>query len=258
MDDGEKRKAERREGWRPSPADLGRSLLLSWRRPPAAGFSLSGWASPDANIIMIYILGVLVIAALTASHVCSFTASLISVLAFNFLFTEPRFTLHAYDRDYPVTLIIMFVSSLLTGTLAARLNSHAKQSAQSAFRMQVLLEQRTGFWQKADSDEGILRDSAGQLIKLLGRPVIVYPACQGVLGAPKLYERPGDSGGAGPLLAEGERAAARWVFENNRRAGASSETFSDARCLYLAIQMEGKVYGVAGHRPRTARPLDAL
>ena len=28
MDDGEKRKAECREGWRPSPADLGRSLFI--------------------------------------------------------------------------------------------------------------------------------------------------------------------------------------------------------------------------------------
>lgn len=255
MDDGEKRKAERREGWRPSPADLGRSLFIL-AAATGSGFLFERMGLSDANIIMAYILGVLVIAALTASHVCSFTASLISVLAFNFLFTEPRFTLHAYDRDYPVTLIIMFVSSLLMGTLAARLNSHAKQSAQSAFRMQVLLETNQ-LLQKADSDEGILRDSAGQLIKLLGRPVIVYPACQGVLGDPKLYERPGDSGGAAQLLAEGERAAARWVFENNRRAGASSETFSDARCLYLAIQMEEKVYGVAGIAVGS-RPLDSF
>ena len=255
MDDGEKRKAECREGWRPSPADLGRSLFIL-EAATGSGFLFERMGLSDANIIMVYILGVLVIAALTASHVCSFTASLISVLAFNFLFTEPRFTLHAYDRDYPVTLIIMFVSSLLMGTLAARLNSHAKQSAQSAFRMQVLLETNQ-LLQKADSDERILRDSAGQLIKLLGRPVIVYPACQGVLGDPKLYERPGDSGGAGQLLAEGERAAARWVFENNRRAGASSETFSDARCLYLAIQMEGKVYGVAGIVVGS-RPLDSF
>lgn len=47
------------------------------------------------------------------------------------------------------------------------------------------------------------------------------------------------------------------MFENNRRAGASSETFSDARCLYLAIQMEGKVYGVAGIVVGS-RPLDSF
>lgn len=55
-------------------------------------------------------------------------AAIVSVLTFNFFFTEPRFSLHAYDSDYPVTFVVMFLAALLTGSLATRLKSHAARS----------------------------------------------------------------------------------------------------------------------------------
>ena len=51
MDDGEKRKAERREGWRPSPADLGRSLFIL-AAATGSGFLFERMGLSDANIIM--------------------------------------------------------------------------------------------------------------------------------------------------------------------------------------------------------------
>ncbi|MFR8331551.1 MAG: DUF4118 domain-containing protein [Oscillospiraceae bacterium] len=33
------------------------------------------------------------------------------MLTFNFFFTEPRFSLHAYDSGYPVTFLVMFLAS---------------------------------------------------------------------------------------------------------------------------------------------------
>ena len=35
-------------------------------------------------------------------------------------------------------------------------------------------------------------------------------------------------------------------FKNNKHAGATTNTFSDAHCLYLAIRVNENVYGVLG------------
>ena len=102
------------------------------------GLLFSGLKIPEANIIAVYILGVLIISIITSSWMYSFLASVISVLAFNFLFTIPRFTLRAYDPSYPVTFG-MFLVALITGSLASRMKEYARESAQAA--MQIEKEQ---------------------------------------------------------------------------------------------------------------------
>lgn len=103
------------------------------------GLLFSGLKIPEANIIAVYILGVLIISIIASSWMYSFLASVISVLAFNFLFTVPRFTLRAYDPSYPVTFGIMFLVALITGSLASRMKEYARESAQAA--MQIEKEQ---------------------------------------------------------------------------------------------------------------------
>ena len=43
-----------------------------------------------------------------------------------------------------------------------------------------------------------------------------------------------------------EQQTARWAYENRQRAGASTQHFSQAKCLYLAIRSGNNVYGVIG------------
>ena len=100
------------------------------------GLLFSGLKIPEANIIAVYILGVLIISIITSSWMYSFLASVISVLAFNFLFTIPRFTLRAYDPSYPVTFGIMFLVALITGSLASRMKEYARESAQAAMQIE--------------------------------------------------------------------------------------------------------------------------
>ncbi len=85
----------------------------------------------EANIITVYILGVLLTAIFTQSYGCSVLSSLASVLMFNFLFTEPRLTLHAYEPGYQATFAIMLLASLITGTLANENIRNAKEKEQA-------------------------------------------------------------------------------------------------------------------------------
>lgn len=54
--------------------------------------------------------------------------------------TEPRLSFQTYAVGYPVTFAVMLASSVLTGTLASKLKDHARLSARSAFRVQVLFD----------------------------------------------------------------------------------------------------------------------
>ena len=40
--------------------------------------------------------------------------------------------------------------------------------------------------------------------------------------------------------------AARWVYQNQHRGGATTDAYTNAKCLYLAIRIYDKVYGVIG------------
>lgn len=85
----------------------------------------------EANIIMIYILSVLITAVITKRRIYSMISSVASVIIFNFLFTEPRFTLHAYDKDYTITFAVMFLVALITGTLTDQLKNNIKQKEEA-------------------------------------------------------------------------------------------------------------------------------
>ena len=95
------------------------------------GLLFSNLGFTEANIITIYLLAILLASLVTTSRWCSLINSLACVLIFNFLFTEPRFTLHAYEKGYPVTFAIMFIASWITGTLAVRVKEHGKKAAEA-------------------------------------------------------------------------------------------------------------------------------
>lgn len=76
------------------------------------------FAFTKANIISVYVLGTLLTSLFTKSYFCGVFSSVVSVLLFNFFFTEPRLTLHAYEKGYPITIAIMLIVSIITVTLA--------------------------------------------------------------------------------------------------------------------------------------------
>lgn len=209
----------------------------------------------EANIITLYILGVMLISVYTRSSICSFVASIASVLTFNFLFTVPRFTLQAYDSEYPITFLVMFLASLLTGSLASKLKSHAKRSAQVAWRTKLLFETSQNL-QRAHTQEEIISVTAKQLLKIFQRDIVVYSIDEKGLLEPEIF-LVDEAASPQRYTTPKEREVARWVLSNNKRAGAGTETLPDARCTYLSIRTGERVYGVVGIAA-SDKPLDSF
>ena len=197
----------------------------------------------DTNIVTIYILGVLVTSIVTDGYLCSVAGSFLSVVLFCFFLTEPRMSFQTYAVGYPVTFLIMLISSVLTGALAAKLKTHAKMSAQLAFRTQVLFD-TDRLMQKAKGETEILDVTCTQLIRLLNRNITAYVVENGTLSGGKLFSREKED--TEDFLIPEEQQIARWVYENRQRAGASTQHFPQAKCLYLAIRSGNSVYGVIG------------
>ena len=247
----------RREGMHipmPSLRDLEKSVLIfALATLIGVGFYRLGFT--EANIITLYILGVMLISVFTKSPVCSLAASIVSVLAFNFFFTAPRFSLQAYDSGYPVTFLVMFLASLLTGSLAARLKSHAKRSAQVAWRTRLLFRTNQNL-QKAHSQSEILSITARQMVKIFNG--ISSPAWRrgGALQPLEIFsveEAPDYE-----LYTSEREAGGRSVGpEEQPKSRRGDRALSDARCTYLSIRTGEQVYGVVGITVGV-RPLDSF
>ena len=197
----------------------------------------------DTNIVTIYILGVLLTSIVTDGYLCSVAGSFLSVFLFCFFLTEPRMSFKTYAVGYPVTFFIMLISSVLTGALAAKLKTHAKLSAQLAFRTQILFD-TDRLLQKAKGETEILDVTCTQLLRLLNRNITAYVVENGTLSEGKLFS--GEKEDTEDFLIPEEQQIARWVCENRQHAGASTHHFPQAKCLYLAIRSGDNVYGVIG------------
>lgn len=210
-----------------------------------------------ANIIMIYIVGIQVNAIVTHGRKYSVGSSILGVLLFNYFFTEPRFSLQAFDPGYPVTFLIMLLASLITSTLTKRIKEQAHQSAQKAYRTEVLLETSRKL-QQAKNKEDILSETANQMVKLLDRTVIFYPLQQDSLGEPMVFSEKEPAVDSKIYIGTEERAVAEWVYKNNKRAGATTNTLSAAKCLYLAVRGSGAALAVVGITMDKETPLEAF
>ncbi len=196
----------------------------------------------EANIIMVYILGVLLTAIWTKGHFYGVFASILSVVVFNFFFTIPRFTLAAYGPDYPITFVVMLAASLISSTLATRVKKQAHQSTQRAYYMELLMNSSKRLQSGKDEHE-IMRLAAEQVRFAIGRPVLYALAQQ---DEPLTFSAvPADQG---EHVLQGlnteEIGVANWVLKNNKSAGATTSTLSNAQNLYMAVQGTQDVMGV--------------
>ena len=224
-----------------------RELLLTAGILTAA--TIVGWfflqlGFANANIIMVYLLGVLLTSAFTSGYTCGVLSAFLSVILFNYFLTEPRLSLAAYGSKYPITFVVMFTAALLTSTLAAKLKAHAQLSARDAYRAKLLFDMNRQL-QKAETPEEVYQMTATQIQKLMQRDVLICPAQGDTLLDGIVYPVDGSSPHS---ISEDEQEldVIHWVWQNRRRAGATTETFPKAKRLYFAICTWQQVYGVIG------------
>lgn len=210
-------------------------LLLS----TLLGYLFSSLGFTEANIVTIYMLGVLITAILTSCKICWVLSSVASVLVFNFLFTEPRFSFLAYGSGYLVTFVIMLAASLIIGGTTEKLKTRERQATQTAYRTKILFDANQ-LIQKASDEAEIFRVTANQLEKLLNRSVIVFNE-----KAQKVYASQTENVGADILSPDCEKIALQ-VTKNNVKEGKGTDVFPESDYTFFPISKNDKNYGAIG------------
>ena len=202
------------------------------------GYLFSSLGFTEANIITIYMLGVLITAILTKSKICWVLSSVASVLVFNFLFTEPRFSFLAYGSGYPVTFVIMLAASLIIGGTTEKLKTRERQATQTAYRTKILFDANQ-LIQKASDEAEIFRVTANQLEKLLNRNVIVFNE-----KAQKVHATQAESTDA-DISPDCEQVVLQ-VTKNNVKEGKGTDICPESDYTFFPICKNGKNYGAIG------------
>ncbi|NCB42347.1 MAG: DUF4118 domain-containing protein [Clostridia bacterium] len=99
----------------------------------------------NENITMIYLITVLFITVFTRSYIYGITSAFVAVIAFNYLFTEPRYTLNIYSSKDITLLSFFFVTAIVVGTMMSRLQKQTDISGRNEKTAKLLSEISSGF-----------------------------------------------------------------------------------------------------------------
>ncbi|MDU7337825.1 MAG: sensor histidine kinase KdpD [Clostridium sp.] len=198
----------------------------------------------DQNIIMVYILSVLLISRVTEGYLYGIVASVISVLTFNFLFTEPYFTFNAIQAGYPITFLIMLLVAVITSTLTVRIKTEAKLAVQREHRTEVLYEINKKLLATRGL-ENIITLTNNYIVNLFNRSVVFFITDPGEEEDGSVMQAQEDVDGSF-LNSADEKAVAHWVFLNQKQAGAGTNTLMGSGAFYMPVISQGKVLAVWG------------
>jgi two-component system, OmpR family, sensor histidine kinase KdpD len=202
------------------------------------GFPLRTWLDPT-NLVMLYLAAV-VISAVYLGRGPSVVASILSVLAFDFFFVNPRYSFRVSDTQYILTFVGLLLVGLIISSSAAMLRNQLEVLKSRNLQTQAVnalsseLNSAIGLEQVFDA---VIRNVGESFDREV---IILLPAGQ------KLVKRAA-SQGFDPDLAE--MAVAEWAFKNGKPAGRGTDTLPASAIHYLPLKTANGIIGILGIRP---------
>jgi two-component system sensor histidine kinase KdpD len=227
------------EAWKPHPP---------WRRylwglglvtsATGLGFLIHPFLSPT-NLVIIYLLTV-VLAAVFLGRGPAIMVSVLSVVAFDFFFVPPRFTMAVSDTEYLLT----FFGLLAVGLVISYLTALVRGQAEAAQRREV----QTAALYELGRD---LTVTAG--LETMAKTVITH-INQTFSREAAIFLPEGDdlkvfATSPGLTPSENELAVANWAFEHGQLAGRGTDTLPDASMRCQPLKTTRGVVGVLGVKP---------
>lgn len=195
------------------------------------------------NLSMIFLFAVLV-CALRFGTYSAVAAAVLSFLAFNFFFIDPRYTLTIASPYELFGLLIFLVVAAATGGLAGRLREQANATRERAEATQALYEFSGKLSATTEIDDVLWLLAAQSATLVKGKSII-------------LLERANElsiAGGWPPddTLGTADWAAARWAHRNGEPAGYLTETMPSAAFQFRPLIASAGPVGVLGVVPGDA------
>ena len=206
----------------------------------AIGWPLHHWVDlANANILMLYLLGVLWVAT-RYTRGTAVLASVLAVLAFDIIFVPPYYTLTVSDREYIVTFAVMLLTALVISTLTHRVRAQVHSARERERRTAALFALSRDLAVARTTDQ-IAAAAVRHISEVIGRrTALLLPDTDHHLVARD------DSNSAHLSLDAKAMSVAQWAFEHNQIAGRGTNTLSAADWIFVPLPASREPVGVIG------------
>jgi two-component system sensor histidine kinase KdpD len=192
------------------------------------------------NLVMIYLLTVVIIAALLDQGPSIF-ASLFGVAIFAFFFVPDYYSFSLANTEYGITLAVMLIVSILISNLASRLRYQVRAASQQERHTAAFYAMSRNLTTKLSLPE-LLQEAVEQISRTFDSQVsILMPDGAGNLHLSAGKHFPDDYGS--------EMLVANWVYRYGHFAGLGTKTLPKARGFYLPLRAFQKMIGVLRLEP---------
>jgi len=198
------------------------------------------------DIVMVYMLGSTA-AALWLGRGPSALTAVANVLAFNFFFVPPRFSLADYDHNYLVSYVVTLAVNLLVALIITRLVTTAREQTEAADAR----ERHTAALLAATRDLALTLDLQS-MADITVRRIAEELHCSALLLRCDECSRVNST----PFAASGtcrqhiDMFAAQWAASRRQRAGLGSRQFGSEQAIYLPLANGGETIGVLVAQPK--------
>jgi two-component system sensor histidine kinase KdpD len=206
----------------------------------AFSWMVKAFISP-ANLVMLYLLAVVVVAFRRGLRPAIFTA-VIGVLAFDFFFIPPYMTFRVTDVEYLITFAGMIIVGTLISLLVTKSRDHAVAAQEREKETSTLYALSQDFAIAADENSVI------DAIRKHIREVFQWECLVLLPEEDQLVVRSPEP--TGPVLGADDIAVATWAFQHGEVAGYDTDTLHGSRLRYIPLVSSGRVLGILGVRPR--------
>jgi two-component system, OmpR family, sensor histidine kinase KdpD len=187
-----------------------------------------------ADIVMIYTTPI-ILSATRHGRSAALATSLLAVMAFDFFFVAPRFTLAIGDLRHLLTFAIMLGLGLVIGDLTERVRRQAAGARRRERLTLALYRLGEALVQARDQEEALAAAHKGIQEEFLARVTFLLPGPDGKL-APT---RSGD----GEALSGPERAVAQLAFDTGQPTGRGTAVLPGSPGLYLPLKGAHRTIG---------------
>ena len=203
------------------------------------GFFLDKYIEPT-NLVMVYLAGVAFVASKYRRMEAAF-CSIISVLAFDFLFIPPRLTFAVEHSPYIITFVVMLGVGLLISDLTLHVRLQADASAERERRTTALYALSREMSQSRNKRE-IAAAAANKIRDVFDADTVVFVGDELVVPSRSGFE-----------LDPPESGAAIRSLTDHEMIGKGTETLPESQGLYLPLIGTRGALGVLGILPNAER-----
>jgi two-component system sensor histidine kinase KdpD len=200
------------------------------------------------NLSMIFLAAVL-LCAIRFGIRSAIAAAVLSFLAYDFFFIDPRYEISIAEPQEFFALVIFLIVAVFTGLLAGRARDQARSAQMGAKTTQSLYELSRKLSGAANLDDILLAATVYMHKTLNARGVVVLLPEDGELHLSAAWP-PVDE------LDPGEMSAAQWAFDKAEEAGWRTGTLPNIRFQFRPLVTTRGVGGVCGIEPaNSAEPI---